>query len=271
MICMRGFLLVASSCYSRRVPTATPGFRSLALLALLALAGCGADSSPTAPSGGILQVLVSASVLRQGETATVSASQAGAPIAGVTWSTSDGTVATVSPAGVITARRPGRVTVTGTAGSVSGSTAVQVVPDFSGTWTGPLFRTQLSCAGTSTAAVCQPATTPEALLTPATFRLSQAGAVVTGTIVDGLDPLVVVAVQGRVAEDDILTLEGASVPATPGSASRQATISAFRATMDLARETITGTFSVTAGRVNAAGSLQFDHGFRAQFRDLPRR
>jgi hypothetical protein len=214
-------------------------------------------------------VLVSASVLRQGETATVSASQAGAPLTAVTWSTSDGTVATVSPAGVITARRPGRVTVTGTAGSVSGSTAVQVVPDFSGTWTGPLFRTQLSCAGTSTAAVCQPATTPEALLTPATFRLSQAGAVVTGTIVDGLDPLVVVAVQGRVAEDDILTLEGASVPS--GSVSRQTTVTAFRATMDLARETLTGTFSVTAGRVNAAGSVQFDHGFRAQFRDLPRR
>jgi hypothetical protein len=241
----------------------------LAVVTLLALAAC-ESSSPTAPTSGTLQVTLTASIVRMGDTATATAVQAGAPV-GATWSSSDGSVATVSATGVITARRAGRATITATTGTASGAATVRVVPDFAGSWAGPLFRAQVSCAPASAAPVCVPGTPPATLLAPATLSLTQTGGDVSGTLVDGVEPLVTIPLQGRVADDDVLVLDGGStVPPLPAP-QRRTTIAAFRATYDPTRGTLSGSFSVTVVRVAADGSTSFDHSFQAQFRDLPRR
>src|SRR5690606_7424898 len=118
-----------------------------------------------------------------------------------TWTSSDASVASVSGGGLVTARRAGRATITASTGSASGQVALRVVPDFSGTWTGALSRDQPTCAPSSAAVVCTPGTPAEALRAPLTLVLTQTGPVVTGTLVDGLEPQVVVTVQGQV--DDI--------------------------------------------------------------------
>ncbi len=233
------------------------------------MAGCESAPALTAPSG-TLQVVSSASVLRQGDTAVVTATSAGAPAGSLTWTSSNGNVATVSAAGVVTGRQRGRVTITATGPSGTGSAPVRVVPNFAGTWRGPLFRTQLSCAAGSGAAVCQPTTAPAVLLAPATITLVQTGGRVTGTIVDGVDPLVVVLAEGRVTDDDVLSLEGTSVVAPFPAPQRQADVAVFRASLDPTLDTLTGTFGVTVRRITT-GASQFDHSFQAQFRDMPRR
>ena len=112
--------------------------RSLGLFALcllcIVLATCSSkDSAPTAPSVVVtsVQLSVSSQTLRVGATmqATVSVTdQNGRAISGesVTWSTSDGTVATVNSAGLISAVGVGSATITAISAGKSGSVTVQV-------------------------------------------------------------------------------------------------------------------------------------------------
>lgn len=268
-----------SSCYSRDVsPTRRLTCRrfvgSLAVVLLCLSLACESAPTPTTPSG-TLQVTTPASTLRAGDSTqlAVVAPGAGAPVATVTWASSDASVASVSAGGLVTARRAGRATITASTGAASGQVALRVVPNFAGTWRGPLFRAQPSCAPTSTALVCAAGTSAEVLRAPVTLLLTQTAGTVTGTLVDGLEPQLVVAVEGRVDDIDVLVLDGRSA-APPGTAPapvRRLTVSAFRASYDPTLGTISGSFVLAADRLNGPGAFVSDYVLQAQFRDLPRR
>lgn len=226
------------------------------------------SSAPTAPSGA-LQVTLAVPILRAGDSTTASATAAGASLPTPVWTSSDATVATVDAAGAIAARRAGRATITATAGSSVGQASLRVVSNYAGVWTGPLVRAQPSCAPTSTAAVCAAAPPPGTLLAPLTLTLSQAGATVTGTLVDALEPALSVVLSGEVAADDVLTLSGAT--ATSPTSMRQLTVTNLRATFDPTVGSITGSYTMVAATTGAAGPPATDYSFQAQFRDLIRR
>ena len=109
-----------------------PWRRRLAPIALALVAACGGDDGtepPVATSISISPAQVDLSSF--GETLQLTATvrdQNGQPIAGapVNWAGSDNSVATVSPAGLVTAVQNGNVTVTATSGSASGTAAVTV-------------------------------------------------------------------------------------------------------------------------------------------------
>ncbi len=236
--------------------------------ALLIAAACESSSTTPAPSG-VLQVSTSASTVRAGDTATVTASVAGTPVTGAAWTSSDATVATVSAAGLVTGRRAGRVTITASTGSAAGQVAVRVVPDFAGTWSGPLLRSLPNCAPISTAPVCDPDTSSDVLLTPVTLTVTQTGDIASGTIVDGLEPLLVVPLEGRVDESDALALEGRSPEASPG-VTRRLTVTGLRASYDPTVQAISGAFGLLAERRAPGGTFVSDYSFQGQFRDIVR-
>jgi hypothetical protein len=242
----------------------------LLFAAVLLQAACESTSTPTAPSG-TLQVTASATVLRAGDTATVTVAPADSTAPAVTWTSSDATVASVSPSGVVTARRAGNATIRAATATATGQVVLRVVSNFAGTWTGPLVRNQASCVPASTAAVCVSTTTPTALLAPVTLVLAQTGATVTGTLTDGLELQVVVALQGSVDASDVLTLEGRSTPQQTPTSLRRLTVTNLRATIDPTVDTLTGAYVMLAERAATSGAFEADYTIQAQFRDLPRR
>lgn len=263
-----------SSCYSRDVSfifrlTCADRLGAPLLLALLFTAACESNPTPTAPSG-VLQVTTSASTLRSGDTATVTAASAGAPVTGLTWTSSDASVASVTVAGLVTARRSGRVIITASAGTAAGQVAVHVVPDFAGTWSGPLLRVLPSCAPASTAPVCVPTTSPDVLLAPMTLTVTQSGGVISGTLVEGLEPLLVVPLEGSIDDSDALLLAGRSPAASP-AVSRRLTVTGLRATYDPTVQTLSGAFTLLAERRATSGAFVSDYSLQAQFRDITRR
>lgn len=237
---------------------------------LVAHLACESNPTPTAPTG-TLQVTASASVLRAGDTATLTVAPVAATPPVVTWTSSDASVASVSTAGIVTARRAGTATITAATGTASGQVTMRVVSNFGGTWTGPLLRNQTSCVPASTAPVCVSTTTPTARLAPVTLVLAQTGATVTGTLSDGLELQIFVALQGSVDASDVLTLEGRSTPQPTPTSLRRLTISGLRATIDPTVDTLTGAYVMVAERATTSGVFEPDYTIQAQFRDLPRR
>lgn len=232
--------------------------------------GCESNPTPTTPSG-TLQVTASASVLRAGDSTTLTVAPTAATPPVVTWSSSDASVASVSQTGTVTARRAGNATIIATTGTASGQVVLRVVPDYAGTWTGPLVRNQTGCVPASTAPVCVSTTTPTARLAPVSLVLAQSGATVTGTLSDGLELQVFVALQGSVDASDALTLEGRSTPQPTPTSLRRLTISGLRATIDPTVDTLTGAYVMLAERATTTGAFEADYTIQAQFRDLPRR
>ncbi|MFO0071309.1 MAG: Ig-like domain-containing protein, partial [Gemmatimonas sp.] len=101
--------------------------------------GGGDGSPPTAPQPGgpaVREVIVTPDSLRlaPGQTATLRAEARGAAgtvaTTAIEWSSETPTVASISPAGVVTAVSPGRARVSARAGSTTGTAWVSVVrPD----------------------------------------------------------------------------------------------------------------------------------------------
>lgn len=110
--------------------------RRIALLPLLVLAACGDGQSPTAPGDeavAAVEVTAPAQSLAEGETMQMGATargRGGAALPGVSpaWSSSNETVATVSAAGLVTARAPGQATIRATVGGRMGETTLTVAP-----------------------------------------------------------------------------------------------------------------------------------------------
>ena len=234
------------------------------------LAGCdNTSSSPTAPSTGVgvLQVVGARPIVRAAEQLTLAATAAGVAATGVSWTSSDATVASVTAAGLVTARRAGRTTLTASSAAGTGSVALRVVPDFAGTWAGALARPQLTCAATSGAALCAPGATTAGTIT---LTVTQAADRATATLRDSAEPTAVLALTGQVLDDDQLSLAGrVDVPAvTPAL---RVDVSTFRATIDPTRDTMTGSYVLTVDRAMPPAALQSDYRAQAQFRDLPRR
>ncbi|BCS35840.1 hypothetical protein TBR22_A50740 [Luteitalea sp. TBR-22] len=237
---------------------------ALAGLAFL-FAGCDNNSTtPTAPTGA-LQVTAARTVLRAGETLPLTVTgPAGAPVTGGAWTTSDASVLTVGATGVATATRAGRVTVTVTSGTASGSLALRVVPDYQGTWTGGLARPQITCSPASTAAFCAPGAPTTGTVT---LRVTQVGDQLTGTLVDSAEPSATVPLTGSVLADDQLSLAGRlDTPAT--SPTTRIEVATLRATLDVVLGTLTGSYQWLVDRAPVGGTLQADSRAQAQFRDL---
>jgi hypothetical protein len=110
--------------------------RRISLLPLLALAACGETQPPTGPGDeavAAVQVTAPAQNLAEGETMQLAATARGrtgeaVPGVSLAWSSSNETVATVSPAGLVTARAPGQAAIRAIAGGRTGETTLTVAP-----------------------------------------------------------------------------------------------------------------------------------------------
>jgi len=245
---------------SRLVATALAG------LALLT-AGCDNNTAtPTSPSGGALRVSAARSVLRTSEVAPLTVTtSAGAPVAAPLWSSSDGSVLGISPTGIATAGRAGRVVVTVTSGALSGSLPLRVVPDYQGTWTGAIARPQLTCSAASAAALCQPGAVTSGTLT---LRVVQTGDQLTAVLVDSAEPAMQVPLTGQVTTDDQLALAGRlDTPAQ--SPLRRVEVATFRGSLDVVLGSLTGSYQWLVDRAPASGgALQADYRAQVQYRNL---
>jgi len=238
----------------------------LAGLALL-VAGCDNNpSTPTSPSGGSLQITTTQPTLRASATTTLVVSGSnGVPVTNATWTSTDTSVLTVSPLGVATAIRAGRVTVTATSGTATGTLAMRVVPDYQGTWSGGLARQQLTCSASSSSPLCIPGASTSGTLT---LRITQTGDQLTGTLVDSAEPTLTVPLTGQVQADDQLALAG--VGPTPVQTVR-VEVTTLRATIDAALGTMTGSYQWLVARAPVAGgTFQTDYQAQVQFRDIRR-
>jgi hypothetical protein len=237
----------------------------LAGLAVL-VAGCDNSSTPTSPSSGGLQITALRPVLRSGETTTLTVTGSnGTPVTTANWSSSDSSVLTVSSSGIATATRAGRVTVTATSGSSTGSIALRVVPDYQGTWSGGLARPQLTCSASYTSSICAPGASTSGTLT---LRVLQNGDQLTAVLTDSAEPTVQVPLSGQVQADDQLALAGAG---PPGSQTLRVEVSTMRGTIDAVLGSLTGSYQWLVARAPAAGgSFQTDYQTQVQFRDVRR-
>ena len=238
----------------------------LAGLALL-VAGCdNSSSTPTSPSGGSLQITTTRPILRAAETTTlVVTGSSGMPVTTATWTSTDSSVLTVSPTGVSTAARAGRVTVTATSGTSSGSLALRVVPDYQGTWSGGLARVQLTCSPSSTAALCAPGAATSGTLT---LQITQDADKLTGSLVDSAEPTLPVPLTGLVQADDQLALAGFGPVVVTNV---RVEVTTMRASIDAALGTMTGSYQWLVARAPASGGpLQTDYQTQVQFRDIRR-
>ncbi len=204
-------------------------------------------------------------VLRAGETEPLTVTSNGAPVSGVAWVSSDTSVLSVNAAGLASAGRAGRVTVTATAGSSSGSLAMRVVPDYQGTWTGGIARLQLTCAVSSTAPICAPGAVTSGTVE---LRIQQSGGQLTATLLDSAEPAVPVPLTGQVEADDQMALAGR---ASPASQVLRVDVLTLRGTLDVALGAVTGSYQWIVDRAPAAGAaFQEDYRAQVQFRDLRR-
>lgn len=239
----------------------------MAGLALL-LSACDDTSSPTAPSTDSLQITAARSVLRAGETQPLAVTNsAGVPVTTASWTTTDSSVLTVSAAGIANAGRAGSATVTATSGSSSGSLALRVVPDYTGTWTGGATRVQLTCSAASTTPVCAPGASTSASIS---LRVVQVGDQLTGTLIDSAEPSVGVPLTGQVAPDDQLAMSG-RIDSPLVAPTLRVEIATLRGSIDVALATMSGNYQLNVDRVRATGgALQSDYRTQVQFRDLRR-
>ena len=238
----------------------------LAGLALL-VAGCDNNSStPTSPSGGSLQITTTRPVLRASETTTLVVSgSSGAPVTTSTWTSTDTSVMTVGPTGIATAIRAGRVTVTATSGTSTGSLAMRVVPDYQGTWSGGLARVQLTCSAASTSPLCVPGAATSGTLT---LRIIQTADQLSATLVDSAEPTLTIPLTGQVQADDQLALAGVG---PVGAQTVRVDVTTMRATIDAALGTMTGSYQWLVARAAAAGgTFTTDYQAQVQFRDIRR-
>jgi uncharacterized protein YjdB len=114
-------------------PGATPR-RIATLLSLAALAACGDGQGPTDAGGArvaAVEVTAPAASLAVGETMQMAATPrgpGGAAVVGatVTWSSSDASIASVTSAGLVTARAPGQAVIRATSGGRTGEAVVTV-------------------------------------------------------------------------------------------------------------------------------------------------
>lgn len=241
--------------------------RAAVVLALGLLAGCDNNTSaPTSPSGAFT-VVGARLVLRTGETLPLSVTSAGAPATGVSWTTTDGSVAAVSATGVVTAGRAGRVTVTATSPTATGSIGLRVVPDFAGIWTGPVARLQVTCSASSSSPPCAPGAPTSGSMT---LTVSQTGDQATATLLDSAEPTATIPLTGQVIDGDQLALAG-RVDVPVAAPRLRAEAGTFRATYDPTRGILTGSYVLTVDRAAVAGGLQSDYRAQVQFRDLTRR
>lgn len=262
-----GFPKARPSCYSRRV-TSRLVATAIAGLAFL-LAGCDNNSTtPTSPSGGTLQVTATRSVLRSGEAQPLTvSSSAGAPVTGVTWASTDTSVLAVSATGIATAVRAGRVTVTATVGSSSGTLSLRVVPDYQGTWSGGITRLQLTCSPGSTSPLCVPGASTAGTVT---LRVQQTGDQVAAVLTDSASPGSPVPVVGQVQADDQLALAG-RIDSPLVSPTLRVEVATLRGSVDAALGTMGGSYQWLVDRAPVAGgALQADYRAQVQFRDLRR-
>lgn len=100
--------------------------RSLLLVGLLALVGCGALDGPTTP-GTSLRLSETELSLYQGTTRVVAAENA---TGAITWSSADSLIAAVDPDGRVRAKTPGETRVRASSGSKSASVRVVVKEDY---------------------------------------------------------------------------------------------------------------------------------------------
>lgn len=233
----------------------------------LFLGGCDNTSTPTAPSTGSLQITTARSVLRSGETQPLTVTSGGSAVTGATWTSSDNSVLTVSATGIATAGRAGRATVTATSGSLSGSLALRVVPDYTGTWTGGATRVQVTCSTGSTSPVCVPGASTAASVS---LTVVQVGDQLTGTLTDSAEPSVVVPLTGQVLDDDQLAFSG-RVDSPLLAPTLRVEIATLRGSIDVALGTLGGSYQLIVDRVPASGgALQADYRAQVQFRGLRR-
>ena len=234
----------------------------------LFLSGCDSSSTPTAPSGGSLQVSAARSVLRSGETQPLTVTtSAGAAVTGATWTSTDSSVLTVSGTGIATAGRAGSVLVTAVSGSASGSLSLRVVPDYTGTWTGGGTRVQLTCSAGSTTPVCAPGASTSASLS---LRVVQIGDQLTGVLTDSAEPAVQVPLTGTVQADDQLAMSG-RIDSPVLAPTLRVEVATLRSSIDVALGTMSGSYQWIVDRAPASGgALQSDYRAQVQFRDLRR-
>jgi hypothetical protein len=241
------------------------GAAVMTALGLCLLAACdSSNQAPTSPSAG-LQVTAVRAVLRAAETAPLTVT-GGSPSTPVTWTTSDATVVTVSPAGLATAGRPGRAIVSATSGSSSGSLALRVVPDYGGTWTGGVVRLQLTCAPGSAAPICAPGAPTAGTLT---LRVTQTGDQLSGTLADSAEPAAVVPLTGQVQADDQLALAG-RVDVGGSAPALRVEAGTLRASSDVVAGLLSGSYALIVERARTGTALQDDYRAQVQFRDLRR-
>lgn len=240
---------------------------AVAGLALL-LAGCdNSSNTPTSPSGGALQITAVRSVLRGGETQALTVTgSSGTPVTGVTWTSTDPSVLTMSATGVASAIRAGRVTVTAVSASGTGTIALRVVPDYAGTWTGGLARPQLTCPSGTTAPLCAPGAVTSGTVT---LRIEQTGDQLTAVLTDSAEPATPVTLAGQVQADDQLVLAG-RVETPVAAPTLRVQVDALRGSLDVALDALTGSYQWIVDRGAAGGSLQADYRAQVQFRDLRR-
>ena len=207
------------------------------------------------------------SILRAGETEPLVVTSAGAPVASVQWASTDTSVVSIAASGLATAGRAGRVTITATSGSSSGTLTLRVVPDYQGTWTGGIGRVQLTCSAGSSAALCVPGAPTSGSLT---LRVTQAGDQVQGVLTDSAEPTAQVALTGQVQADDLLALSGRYE--SPVSApTLRIDVGTLRGSIDPAIGSMSGNYQWNVDRAaTSGGTLQFDYRTQVQFRDLRR-
>jgi hypothetical protein len=247
---------------SRLVATAIAGLAFL-------ISGCDNNSTtPTSPSGGTLQITAARAVLRSGETQPLTVtSSTGAPVTGAAWTSTDTSVLAVSATGIATAVRAGRVTVTASSGSSSGSLPLRVVPDYQGIWTGAITRLQLTCSPGSTSPLCVPGASTAGTVT---LRIQQTGDQIAAVLVDSAEPNSPVPVVGQVQSDDQLALAG-RIDSPLVAPTLRVEVATLRGSVDVALGAMSGSYQWLVDRAPAAGgALQADYRAQVQFRDLRR-
>jgi hypothetical protein len=155
--------------------------------------GCGGEGNPTAPSATATSISVTypvASTIFIGNQvqfeATVTVSDGTSrPAANATWNSDAPSVATVSPAGLVTAVAAGEATISADVDTDGrGSVRIRVYPEFRGSWTGWWRATGCTASGApiwiELCALLQ--ASPADVGSPLMLVLTQDGGLVDGTV-----------------------------------------------------------------------------------------
>ncbi|WP_396224738.1 SUMF1/EgtB/PvdO family nonheme iron enzyme [Gemmatimonas sp.] len=189
--------------------------------------GGGDGSTPTAPQPGgpaVREVIVTPDSLRlaPGQTATLRAEARGAAgtvaSSAIEWASETPTVASVSPAGVVTAVSPGRVRVSARAGSIMGTAWVSVVrPDTASAVVRATDTTRV-IAGNGSGVFIPPGALPAGVRVSAEERQEGAGRLSVRITVTALASVARLRAQqstSTVAPTRVLVMTAAPIPSTP--------------------------------------------------------